>query len=149
MTDEKITDRTELDRLLHLLSLLPGADAPGAEDFWESLTKANGYNDGYVRGRICGAVLDVLDRPERLYDATYLADYVQMFFGQRSDPAKEILLAEVVCRGKHTGNGHLGGAYEWLREVRAAAWGVRRDNAPRRDVKGLREWAGNGRYRWS
>lgn len=144
---DKITDRTELDVLLQLLSMLPKAEDTHS---WENLAEANRHDVAYVRGRLAGAVMDVLDRPERLQSAVYLADYVLIFLGEHDDPAHEAKLASFASAGGSIGGrGHVGGGYEWLRDVRAAAWGVKRDNAPRSDAKELREWAGDGRFTWA
>ncbi|MFJ9777142.1 hypothetical protein ACIRVF_38905 [Kitasatospora sp. NPDC101157] len=119
------TDRTDLDHLLDLLSLLPG---PDAKDWWIDLDVAGtaGENESpkqkreritYVLGNTGPYIQRCLGNPSDCEQAAgWLAQYVLMFFG-----GQEQAVADVVNRGLGYDTESAAGL-ECLRDIRTTAW---------------------------
>ncbi|MGW3077854.1 hypothetical protein [Kitasatospora sp. NPDC001132] len=119
------TDRTDLDHLLDLLSLLPG---PDAEDWWIDLDVAGttGENEPpetkreritYVLGNTGPYIQQCLgNRTDWKPSAGLLAQYVLMFFG-----GQEQAVADVVNRGLGYDTESAAGL-ECLRDIRTTSW---------------------------
>ncbi|MCK2145294.1 hypothetical protein MWG58_31205 (plasmid) [Streptomyces sp. WAC00276] len=154
----EFTDRADLDRLLHLLYLLQPLDDV---EFWECVAarsmkpevkaikneqaKDEGryvatLDHGYVRGKLAAGIKDtVVPGSIERSDAAFLAKYVLMFFGRRPDLGSDDDLAEVITHTERMGNAAEGAAYEWLRDVREAAWNVYRECESPYNAAGTRD----------